>query len=84
MKHSDEMTPEDRMTPAKRLREIAAIFARAVLRLRKLQNRLEFSHDSRLTGVGSPDPNETGRQSADNTLPALTTTHPYERRARHG
>lgn len=69
--------PPAEMTEAQRTREIAAIFARGILRLRKSRNRLAFSEQKLLTGVGSPDPNETGRQSVATTLPALTTTHPY-------
>ncbi len=73
--------PPEPLTEKQRFQAIATLFARVILRLRKLQNRLEFSQQTRLTGG---DQIETGRQSACNTLPALTTTHPYIERARHG
>lgn len=61
---SRTLSPEN-LTEEERTREIAAIFGKGILRLKKSRNRLEFSHKTGLTGVGpTSGPKETDRQGA--------------------
>ncbi len=51
------------LTPSQRQKAIASLFAQAILRKSKSPNRLAIPSQTRLSGDGSEDPKQTGRQS---------------------